>query len=316
MKEKLTVKEQIEHMKSKGIQFNIIDEKEAEQYLSENTYYFKLKSYAKNYDKYRSTEKQGQYVNLEFAYLKDLAIIDMHLRHFILKTSIDLEHTLKTRFLKDFNESEDNGYDLVEKFLSENHDIEERIKKKKDNSYTKDLANKLIKEGFAVWNIVELLSLKDFLRLYKRFYEEYPDSLNGHYMYYPMQGVRKLRNAAAHSNCLINSLRKPYSGNSRYNSKVNAFVKRISGMDKLSIKNNMSNQVVYDFVTMLYLVDDMVKSQQMKEKIITEIHDLIHGRMVRNAGYYKKESSIRSAYIFIQKIVDFLDAKTYNNKEI
>lgn len=316
MKEKLTVKEQIEHMKSKGIQFNIIDEKEAEQYLSENTYYFKLKSYAKNYDKYRSTEKQGQYVNLEFAYLKDLAIIDMHLRHFILKTSIDLEHTLKTRLLKDFNESEDNGYDLVEKFLSENHDIEERIKKKKDNSYTKDLANKLIKEGFAVWNIVELLSLKDFLRLYKRFYEEYPDSLNGHYMYYPMQGVRKLRNAAAHSNCLINSLRKPYSGNSRYNSKVNAFVKRISGMDKLSIKNNMSNQVVYDFVTMLYLVDDMVKSQQMKEKIITEIHDLIHGRMVRNAGYYKKESSIRSAYIFIQKIVDFLDAKTYNNKEI
>lgn len=316
MKEKLTVKEQIEHMKSKGIQFNIIDEKEAEQYLSENTYYFKLKSYAKNYDKYRSTEKQGQYVNLEFAYLKDLAIIDMHLRHFILKTSIDLEHTLKTRFLKDFNESEDNGYDLVEKFLSENHDIEERIKKKKDNSYTKDLANKLIKEGFAVWNIVELLSLKDFLRLYKRFYEEYPDSLNGHYMYYPMQGVRKLRNAAAHSNCLINSLRKPYSGNSRYNSKVNAFVKRISGMDKLSIKNNMSNQVVYDFVTMLYLVDDMVKSQQMKEKIITEIHDLIHGRMVRNAGYYKKESSIRSAYIFIQKTVDFLDAKTYNNKEI
>lgn len=316
MKEKLTVKEQIEHMKSKGIQFNIIDEKEAEQYLSENTYYFKLKSYAKNYDKYRSTEKQGQYVNLEFAYLKDLAIIDMHLRHFILKTSIDLEHTLKTRFLKDFNGSDDNGYDLVEKFLSENHDIEERIKKKKDNSYTKDLANKLIKEGFAVWNIVELLSLKDFLRLYKRFYEEYPDSLNGHYMYYPMQGVRKLRNAAAHSNCLINSLRKPYSGNSRYNSKVNAFVKRISGMDKLSIKNNMSNQVVYDFVTMLYLVDDMVKSQQMKEKIITEIHDLIHGRMVRNADYYKKESSIRSAYIFIQKIVDFLDAKTYNNKEI
>lgn len=297
MKEKLTVKEQIEHMKSKGIQFNIIDEKEAEQYLSENTYYFKLKSYAKNYDKYRSTEKQGQYVNLEFAYLKDLAIIDMHLRHFILKTSIDLEHTLKTSFLKDFNESEDNGYDLVEKFLSENHDIEERIKKKKDNSYTKDLANKLIKEGFAVWNIVELLSLKDFLRLYKRFYEEYPDSLNGHYMYYPMQGVRKLRNAAAHSNCLINSLRKPYSGNSRYNSKVNAFVKRISGMDKLSIKNNMSNQVVYDFVTMLYLVNDMVKSQQMKEKIITEVHDLIHGRMVRNAGYYKKESSIRSAYI-------------------
>lgn len=193
MKEKLNVKEQIEHMKSKGVQFNIIVEEAAEKYLSENTYYFKLKSYAKNYDKYRTTDKRGQYVNLEFAYLKDLAIIDMHLRHFILKTSIDLEHALKTSFLMDFNESEDNGYALVEKFLLENPDIKEGIKKKKENSYTKDLANKLMEDGFAIWNIVELLSLKDFLRMYNRFSEEYPNALSGHNMYYPMQAVRKLR---------------------------------------------------------------------------------------------------------------------------
>ena len=41
MRKKLTVNEQIEHMKSKGIQFNIISEKDAENYLNENTYYFK-----------------------------------------------------------------------------------------------------------------------------------------------------------------------------------------------------------------------------------------------------------------------------------
>lgn len=33
-------------------------------------------------------------IYLEFAYLKELAILDMHLRHFILKTSVDLEHTI------------------------------------------------------------------------------------------------------------------------------------------------------------------------------------------------------------------------------
>lgn len=316
MKEKLNVKDQIEHMKSKGVQFNIIVEEEAEKYLSENTYYFKLKSYAKNYDKYRTTDKRGQYVNLEFAYLKDLAIIDMHLRHFILKTSIDLEHALKTSFLMDFNESEDNGYTLVEKFLLENPDIKEGIKKKKENSYTKDLANKLMEDGFAIWNIVELLSLKDFLRMYNRFSEEYPNALSGHNMYYPMQAVRKLRNASAHSNCLINSLRKPYSGKPRYNKKVDVFIKRISGIDKLAIRHNMSNQVIYDFVTMIYLVDNLIKSQPMKARIISEIHELVHGRMVKNADYYKRESSICSAYSFIQKIVDFLAVKTYNNKEI
>ena len=50
MRKKLTVNEQIEHMKSKGIQFNIISEKDAENYLNENTYYFKLKAYAKMFE--------------------------------------------------------------------------------------------------------------------------------------------------------------------------------------------------------------------------------------------------------------------------
>ena len=101
-------------------------------------------------------------------------------------------------------------------------------------------------------------------------------------------------------------MRKPYSGQIKYNNKVDSFVKKISGMDKLSIKHNMSNQVIYDFVTMLYLVDDMVESKGMKKNIISEIYELVHNRMIKNANYYKKESSICSVYTFIRKVVDFL----------
>lgn len=40
-KEKLTIEEQIEHMKnSKGILFNIIDEVEAKEFLEKNNYFF------------------------------------------------------------------------------------------------------------------------------------------------------------------------------------------------------------------------------------------------------------------------------------
>lgn len=59
MRKKLTVVEQIEHMKSKGIQLNIIPEEQAEIYLKENTYYFKLKAYAKMFEKYNAGEKAG-----------------------------------------------------------------------------------------------------------------------------------------------------------------------------------------------------------------------------------------------------------------
>lgn len=306
MKAKLSVEQQIEHMKTKGIGFSIIGEDEAIDYLTKNTYYFKLKAYAKNYDKYQTTEKKGQYVNLEFAYLKDLAIIDMHLRHFILKTSADLEHTVKTHFLRDFNNSPDDGYSLVNMFLSENPDATDALFRKQENSYTSDLTRKLITEGFAIWNIVELLSLKDFLLLYKRFYDEYPDTLTGINLYYPMQGVRKLRNAAAHNNCIINSLRKPYSGKTSYNSKVDSFVKQIKTIDKNSRRNNLSNQIIYDFVTMLYLVDSLTESPGIKNDAFKDLSILVNGRMVKHADYYTKESSITSAYRFLKNIVDFL----------
>ena len=63
-------------MKLKGIRFTIDSEEKALSYLTQNNNYFKLRAYRKNYVKNRA----GQYVGLEFAYLKDLAIIDMRMR--------------------------------------------------------------------------------------------------------------------------------------------------------------------------------------------------------------------------------------------
>ncbi len=96
---KLSIDEQITHMKEKGILFSIEDEEFAKEYLRNNTYYFKLKSYNKLYDK----DKDGKYRDLEFAYLRDLATIDSLLRRNILKIAIDIEHYLKVAMLRDFN---------------------------------------------------------------------------------------------------------------------------------------------------------------------------------------------------------------------
>jgi hypothetical protein len=68
-KRKLTIDEQIDYMKNKsGIKFNIVSEEEAKNFLTKNTYYFKIKAYAKNYEKYQEGENAGKYINLEFAY--------------------------------------------------------------------------------------------------------------------------------------------------------------------------------------------------------------------------------------------------------
>ena len=74
-RKKLTIAEQISDMHQKGITFHYTEEQDVSRFLKYNNYYFKLKSYGKNYDKYNSTEKKGQYLNLDFSYLQELSTL-------------------------------------------------------------------------------------------------------------------------------------------------------------------------------------------------------------------------------------------------
>src|SRR5699024_6092128 len=92
-KEKLTIEEQIDYLKLKGITFNQTSEDEAKKYLSGNSYYYKVTAYRKNFPKNR----ENKYQNVDFSTLKDLATIDMHLRYLLIKLSLDIEHAIKTK---------------------------------------------------------------------------------------------------------------------------------------------------------------------------------------------------------------------------
>ena len=47
---KLTVEEQIQDMIEKNVQFTLYSKEDAKKFLKYNNYYFKLKSYARNYN--------------------------------------------------------------------------------------------------------------------------------------------------------------------------------------------------------------------------------------------------------------------------
>ena len=112
---KLSIEDQIADMQKKGITFEKVGIPEAKRFLRENNYYFKLKAYGRNYDKYTATIKKGQYINLDFAYLQELSTIDMHLRKMILSMALDIEHALKVQMLYDLSVNPgENGYDIEE----------------------------------------------------------------------------------------------------------------------------------------------------------------------------------------------------------
>ena len=188
---------------NKGITFNYTTEKDSYRYLAYSTYYFKLKSYSKNYDKYLATTKKGQYINLDFAYLQELFTLDTYLRKIIISMALDVEHALKTQLLLDLSQNDsENGYDIVQKYLDADYMRVKSLHDKLGNFASSDLIQKKISENtpYALWEIVEILSFGEFIDLYQLFYSTYLSKDNNFSSY--LWSIKFLRNAAAHNNCL------------------------------------------------------------------------------------------------------------------
>lgn len=71
MKQRATLDEQINTLVSHGVTFDLMDEEKARRFLSNNSYFFKIKSYENNYRK--TIDESGGYVtdNLDFGHLVD-----------------------------------------------------------------------------------------------------------------------------------------------------------------------------------------------------------------------------------------------------
>ena len=108
-----TTTELIQHLKTKGITFKYMSTSEAQHMLDTTNYYFKLGSYRKNFAK----DREGKYINLDFAYLTDLAAIDGQLREYLLEVTLDIEHGIKTFIITNIsNNPNEDGYSIIQEF--------------------------------------------------------------------------------------------------------------------------------------------------------------------------------------------------------
>ena len=170
-REKFSIDGQIQQMKSKGIKFEMIDEKEAKDFLANHTYYFRLKFYANNYTKCTTGDKAGQYVNLDFAYLKELSLLDIYLRRVMFSIVMDVEHYAKINLLASLEKNKrEDGYKIVAELLKKHPWLGREIERQKA-PYTAGLINKY-KGNFAVWNIIEVLTFTNLIVLYDFYYSK------------------------------------------------------------------------------------------------------------------------------------------------
>ena len=301
---KLTVDEQIMDMQKKGITFDKASIDEAKKLLKENNYYFKLKAYGRNYDKYSATDKKGQYINLDFAYLQELSTIDMYLRKMIISMALDIEHALKVELLYDLSENpNEDGYAIVDEYLSADYMRIKTIHDKIGRSVTSDLVKKHTEndDKYSLWELVEILSFGDFIDLYQLYYSKYKKKNEYSSL---LWSVKFLRNASAHNNCIINSLKAPYQVSLRKNKEIMFQVSKIKTISQKNRDTWMQNPVVHDFIVLVYVYLNVIKSDGIKKKGIQDLKWLFDERMVRHKDYFEKNNSILEGYRFTSKCVD------------
>lgn len=314
-KQKLSYKEQIAHLKEKGIHFNIISEEEALHYLTYNTYLFKLSSYRKNYPKDMTGSK---YLHLDFATLVDLAVIDTYLRTLIIKLSLNIEHYAKVKLLRSITEdNSEDGYSIVKDYLESldedaYRNILSELARNARSPYCKEAYSKY-KNNFPTWVFVEIISFGSFLSFYKFCAERFRSRAGAHDKklrkmcndmtndFYLMLSVKRIRNAAAHNNCIINDLRtQPYKKAVSF--ELVRALRNDLGFGQESIQKKISNIRIAQILTCLYMHKKLVSSPAINSHLSEELHNFVSRLFAKSK--YDNNLLIKSTFDVLSAVVD------------
>ena len=305
VKPKLSLDGQIEHLKEKGVLFNIMDEAEARDYLDQHNNYFKLTAYRKNYDKHPAGENKDKYINLEFAYLVDIAVIDMQLRYRIVHMALDLEHHTKLQLLRKMDEYNEDGYQVVQYYIDSLDEkqrkiFDSEINRNKGNIYCGDIIAKY--EGaFPVWAFIEIVPFGRLVAFYGFCADRFSDKSMKD-TFYRLLTCKEIRNASAHSNCILNNLKTKTAAHST-NAAVTLELMKIKGMNTNFRKNRMSNARIQQVVTLLYTHKDMVESEGIKRSESEDLKKIME-RVDKNYDYYNTNPMIKGTFDFLKLVVD------------
>ena len=125
--------QQVRHLKDRGVRFELTDEREAERFLRESNFFFKVKAFAKCFSRYTNpgSERFGSYINLDIAHLAELTRLDHHLRETVLSLTLDIEHCMKVELNRMIMDAGDDPYELMASFFDSERERKVRVLEKR-----------------------------------------------------------------------------------------------------------------------------------------------------------------------------------------
>lgn len=314
LRQMMKISEMVPYLKLKNIKFEECSEEDAEKYLRENNNYYNVTAYKNNFIKYQFGELQGKYIDLDFAYLKDLSIIDYRTRTVLFKMIIDIEHYLKIRILNTIeNIPEEDGYNIVNLYMEKDQQDEKQpnrvrdsILKKVSNDYYKKIFSKydLDKdkklENIPVWEFLEIITFGELINFFDFFTKTY--SLDDNKYIFILREINKLRNAVAHNSCVLSELDKK-DNTHRADTLIINYLKEC-GIGKENRKNKLKNSRIRQITYTLYMFNIIVSSEGVKGNVKHEVSKLFYGRIILNRKYYNNNGLLKSIYEYFEKIIE------------
>ena len=311
----MKISEMIPYLKNKNIKFEKISEIEAEKYLRDNNNYYNITAYKHNFERYYvDGEFVDKYIDLDFAYLKDLAIIDYRVRILLFKMIIDIEHYLKIRILNLIeNIDTEDGYKIVNMYLEKDFN-DENSPKRIHNSIMKKVGSEYYNKIFSkynidinhqlknipVWEFLEIITFGELVSFYEFFSKEYDLKYEIRNIFI-LREIGKLRNAVAHNSCVLCDLDKKdnnYKPDYRIVNYLNNF-----GIRKDTRDNKLSNSRIRQITYTLYMFNEIVTSDGVKKNIIDEMNYLFYERINKHKEYYNNNELLKSIYNYFDKII-------------
>ena len=309
----MKISDMVPYLKNKNIKFEDCSEVDAEKYLRENNNYYNVTAYKNNFPKYQCGELTGKYIDLDFAYLKDLSIIDYRTRIVLFKMIIDIEHYLKIRILNIVEELEEDGYNIVNLYLEHDYNdtkyprkVHDSIRKKVTNEYYNKIFSKYDIDGdtkienIPIWEFLEIITFGELINFFEFFTNEY--TLDDNKYIFILREVNKLRNAVAHNSCVLSELDKKDNLHRADTLVINYL--QDCGIGKENRTNKLRNSRIRQITYTLYLFNEIVSSTRVKQNVNHELSTLFYGRIILNRKYYNNNGLLKSIYEYFDKIIE------------
>ena len=286
LKPMLKISEMVPYLKEKNIKFDIFSEEKAEKYLRDNNNYYNVTAYKHNFERYFiDGEFVDKYIDLDFAFLKDMSIIDHRLRLVLFKMIIDIEHYLKIRILNLIeNIDTEDGYRIVNMYLERDFNDEKFPRKLHSSIFKKvgsEYYNKIFSkydidkdkklENIPVWEFLEIITFGELVNFYEFFAKEYDLKKESRNVFI-LREVGKLRNAVAHNSCVLCDLDKK-DNQFAPDYKILEFLNKC-GINKNTRDNKLSNSRIRQITYTLYMFNEIVTSDGVKNNVNEDVNNL------------------------------------------